>query len=55
MSERAKKTQTLDIQMKDSTKTSGLDPSLVRRIQLSVVQSTGLYDTDPWCTCQKNH
>ena len=37
------------------TKTHGLVPGLVRRIQLSVVQSTALYAAELWWKGQKNH
>ena len=41
--------------IKGLTKTHGLVPGLVRRIQLSVVQSTALYGAELWWKGQKNH
>ena len=43
------------MQIKGLTKTYGLVPGLVRRIQLSVVQSTALYGVELWWGGQKNH
>ncbi len=44
-----------EIQIKSLTKTHGLIPGLVRRIQLAVVQSTALYGAELWWKGQKNH
>ena len=46
INERVKRARTAEIQIKGLTKTYGLVPGLVRRIQLSVIQSTALYGTE---------
>ena len=43
INERVKRARTAEIQIKGLTKTQGLAPGLVRRIQLAVVQSIALY------------
>ena len=53
--ERIKKARIAEIQVKGLTQTYGLVPALVRRIQLSVIQSTALYGSELWWKGQKNH
>ena len=55
INERVRRARTAEIQIKGLTKTYGLVPSLIRRIQLSVVQSTALYGAELWWKSQKNH
>ena len=55
INERVKRARTAEIQIKGLTKTCGLVPGLVCRIQLSVVQSTALYGAELWWKGQKNH
>ncbi len=55
INERVKRARTAEILIKGLTKTYGLVPGLVRRIQLSVVQSTALYGAELWWRGQKNH
>ena len=55
INERVKRARTAEILIKGLTKTHGLVPGLVRRIQLSVVQSTALYGAELWWKGQKNH
>ena len=55
INERVRRARTAEIQIKELTRTYGLIPSLVRRIQLSVVQSTALYGAELWWKGQKNH
>ncbi len=55
INERVKRARTAEIQVKELTKSYGLVPSLVRRIQLSVVQSTVLYGAELWWKGQRNH
>ncbi len=55
INERVKRARTAEIQIKGLTKTYGLVPGLVRRIQLSVAQSTALYGAELWWRGQKNH
>ncbi len=55
INERVRKARTAEIQIKGLTKTYGLVPSFVRRIQLLVVQSTALYGAELWWKRQKNH
>ncbi len=53
--ERIKRARIAEIQIKGLTRMYGLVPGLVRRIQLSVVQSTALYGSGLWWKGQKNH
>ena len=53
--ERIKRARIAEIQIKGLTRMYGLVPGLVRRIQLSVVQSTALYGSEHWWKGQKNH
>ena len=53
--ERIRKARITEIQIKGLTQMHGLVPGLVRRIQLSVVQSTVLYGSELWWKGQKNH
>ncbi len=53
INERVRRARTAEIQIKGLTKTYGLVPGLVRRIQLSVVQSTALYGAELWWRGQK--
>ncbi len=46
INERVRRARTAEIQIKGLTRTYGLMPSLVRRIQFSVVQSTALYGAE---------
>ena len=55
INERIRRARIAEIQIKDLTKTYGLMPGLVRRIQLAVVQSTALYGAELWLKGQKNH
>ena len=55
INERVRRARTAEIQIKGLTKTNGLVPGLIRRIQLSVVQSTALYGAELWWKSQKNH
>lgn len=50
-----RRARTSEIQIKGLTRTYVLIPSLVRRIQLSVIQSTALYGAGLWWRGQKNH
>ena len=51
--ERVRTARTTEILIKGLTKTYGFVPSLVRQIQLSVVQSTALYGAELWWKEQK--
>ncbi len=55
INERVRRARVAEIQIKGLTKTYGLVPGLVRRIQLSVVQSTALYGAELWWKGQKKH
>ena len=55
INERVRRARTAKVQIKGLTKAYGLVPGLVRRIQLSVVQSTALYGAELWWKGQKNH
>ncbi len=55
INERVKRARTAEILIKGLRRTNGLVPGLVRRIQLSVVQSTALYSVELWWKGQKNH
>ena len=57
INERVRRARTAEIQIKQLTKTYGLVPGLVCRIQLSVVhvQSTALYGAELWWKGQKNY
>ena len=55
INERVRRTRTAEIQIKGLTRTYGLIPSLLRRIQLSVVQPMALYGAELWWRGQKNH
>ena len=55
INERVKRARTAEILIKGLTKTYGLVPGLVRRIQLSVVQSMALYGAELWWKSRKNH
>lgn len=48
INERIKRARAAEIQIKGLTKSYGLVPSLVLRIQLSVVQLTALYGAELW-------
>lgn len=50
-----RRARTAEIQIKGSTRTYGILPGPVRRIQLAVVQSTALYGTELWWKGQRNH
>ena len=53
INEKMRKTRTAEVQIKGLTRMHGLVPGLVRRIQLSVVQSTALYGAELWWKGQK--
>ena len=55
INERLRRARTAEIQIRGLTRTHGLMPGLVRRIQLAVVQSTALYGAELWWKGQKNH
>lgn len=55
INEKVKRARTAEIQIKGLTRTYGLVPGLVRRIQLATVQSTALYGAELWWKGQKNH
>ena len=55
INERMRRARIAEIQIRSLTKTYGLVPGLVRRIQLAVVQSTALYGAELWWKGQKNH
>ncbi len=55
INERIRRAHIAEIQIKSLTKTYGLMPGLVRRIQLAIVQSTALYGAELWWKGQKNH
>ena len=55
INERVRRARTAEIQIKELTKTHGLVPGLIRRIQLSVVQPTALYGAELWWKGHKNH
>lgn len=55
INERVRRARTAELQIKSLTRTYGLVPGLVRRIQVAVVQSTALYGAEIWWKNQKNH
>ncbi len=55
INERVRRARTAEILIKGLTKSYGLVPGLVRRIQLSVVQSMALYSVELWWKGQKSH
>ena len=55
VNQRIKRAHTAEIQIKGLTRTCGLAPELVQRIQIAVVQSTALYGAELWWKNQRNH
>ena len=55
VSEKLRKAKTAEGRIKGLSKTYGLSPALVRRIQIAAVQSVALYGAEIWCKTQKNH
>ncbi len=55
VNERLKKAKAAEAQIKGLSKTYGLCPGLVRRIQVAAVQSVALYGAELWWKGQKNH
>ena len=55
ISERFKKAKIAETRIKGLSKTYGLPPALVRRIQIAAVQSVALYGAELWWKSQKNH
>lgn len=53
INERVRRARAAEIQIKGLTRTHGLVPGLVRRIQLAVVQSTAVYSAELWWKGQK--
>ena len=53
--ERLKRAKTVEAQIRRLTKTYGLPPALVRRIQIAAVQSVALYGAELWWKNQKTH
>ena len=55
VNDKFQRTRTAEIQIKGLTRTYGLAPELIRRIQIAVVQSIALYGAELWWRGQKNH
>ena len=55
INEKLLRARTAEIQIKGLTRTYGLAPALVRRIQIAAVQSIALYGAELWWKQQKNH
>ena len=55
INERINKAKSAEIQIRGLTRTYGLAPGLVRRIQIAAVQSIALYGAELWWKRQKNH
>ena len=55
VNERIKKAKAAEAQIKGLSKTFGLCPGLVRRIQVAAVQSVALYGAELWWKNQKNY
>lgn len=53
--EKAQRARTAEIQIKGLTRTYGLAPALIRRIQVAVVQSIALCVSKIWWKSQKDH
>ena len=53
--ERLKKSKTAEARIRGLSKTYGLSPALVRRIQIAAVQSVVLYGAELWWKNQKTH
>lgn len=53
--ERLKRAKTAEAQIRGLTKTYGLPPALVRRIQITAVQPVALYGAELWWKKQKTH
>lgn len=53
--ERMKKAKAAEARIKGLSKTYGLCPELVRRIQIAAVQSVALYEAELWWKGQKNY
>ena len=54
-SERLKRAKTAEVRIRGLSKTYGLPPALVRRIQIAAVQSVVLYGAELWWKNQKTH
>ena len=55
VNQKIKAAQAAEIQIKGLTRTYGMVPGLVRRVQLAVVQSIALYGVELWWKGQKNN
>ena len=55
INERVRKAKGTEARIKGLSKACGLCPSLVRRIQIAVVQSVALYGAETWWKGQKNN
>ena len=55
VNEKFQRARTAEIQIKGLTRTYGLAPALIRRIQIAVIQSIALYGAELWWRGQKNH
>lgn len=55
INERVRRARTAELQIRDLTRTNGLVPELVGRVQIAVVQSKALYGAEIWWENQKNH
>ena len=55
INERLEKAKIAESRIKGSSKTYGLPPALVRRIQVAAVQSVALYGAEIWWKNQKTH
>ena len=55
VNERMKKAKAIEFRIKQLSKTHGLCPGLVRRVQIAVVQSIALYGAELWWKNQKNY
>ncbi len=55
VNERMKKAKAAEFRIKQLSKTYGLSPGLVRRIQIAAVQSVALYGAELWWRNQKNY
>ena len=53
--ERLRRAKTAEVQIRGLTKTYGLPPAFVRRIQIAAVQSVTLYGAELWWKNQKTH
>lgn len=55
VNEKLRQAKTAESRIKGLSRTYGLSPSLVRRIQIAAVQSIALYGAELWWKNQKNH